>query len=213
MYPLVACSAWLNTRGDNKGFIFCKIMVSDSAVRIVYDEPWSINCLIEFMRGRPRSSGFRKWLCKKLTGYSFKRGGLQNLRFLGVMDSAAMKWFWMTGQTAYLTFTETFNDQAGQTVPEDNSSEELHAHSKAQRTLAEALESEELNDIEDWLDEGAEGSLRIASNFATSYTLSQSGLISFLPIPTNRMRIGKVIGIKNFTHRLLSFYKSFSSFP
>eukprot|EP00171_Calliarthron_tuberculosum_P022808 IDg22808t1 len=53
---------------------------------------------------------------------------------------------------AYLRYTEGFNDLGGCAVPDFNSLEAFNAHSRAQMTLDEILDKEDLDDVEDWLD-------------------------------------------------------------
>jgi len=74
------------------------------------------------------------------------------LRFLGIKDSYIMKWFGMTGEGAYLRYTEGCNDLEGNTVPDFNSIEALQAHAEAHSRLDEILNSEEENEAANWLD-------------------------------------------------------------
>lgn len=155
MDPLFALAAWVYARGNLDGFLFCNIVRSDSSSRMILEEPWPRKSFVSFMQERFRDIGFGSGVLNAHTGHSPKRGGVQLLRFLGCKDTFIMKWFGMTGQIAYLRYTEGFNDARGTAVPDFASSSDLQAHAIALKDLEQVLESEDMNEVSDWLSESA----------------------------------------------------------
>ena len=84
---------------------------------------------------------------------------MQLLRFLGVADASIMKWFGMTGEGAYLRYTELCNKMETLDVPGFASFDALLSHADARRTLDDFLDEEYLTDVAEWLSTSAsEGS-------------------------------------------------------
>ncbi len=62
-----------------------------------------------------------------------------------------MKWFGMTGQGAFVRYTEGCNDLGGITVPDFSSVDDLEAHARSRRDLDEILHNEDIHSAADWL--------------------------------------------------------------
>lgn len=137
-------------RGDAPGFFFCNIVLN-KAIRVVHHEAWPRISFVEFMQDRFEKIGQGRGFVKAHTGHSPKRGGVQLLRFLGVKDMHIMKWFGMTGQGAYLRYTEGYNDLEGITVPDFSSIDDLEAHARSRRELDQILDNEDSRRVADWL--------------------------------------------------------------
>lgn len=151
MDPLFAFTSWLLVRGNLDGYLFCDILGNVSAQRLILHEPWSRKSFVACMQGRFAEIGIGSGIARSHTGHSPKRGGVQILRFLGCKDLFIMNWFGMTGQTAYLRYTEGFNDAAGVPVPDFASSEAMLAHARARTSLEDSLQANEESQVRDWL--------------------------------------------------------------
>ena len=105
------------------------------------------------MRSRFRVGGGGSEYVRAFTGHSPKRDGVQLLRFLGCKDKLIMAWFGVTGPKAYLRYTELAEGLQGLTVPEFFSATGLHAHVQAQKALNKAMEDDNVDDVEFWLND------------------------------------------------------------
>eukprot|EP00171_Calliarthron_tuberculosum_P004541 IDg4541t1 len=92
--------------GGLAGYVFCSIKCCTKGVRVLHHDPWSRKDLLQFLSNLCKSLGVGSSRARQYTGHSAKRGGVKLLRFLGFTDAFVMRWFKMTGQQAYLRYTE-----------------------------------------------------------------------------------------------------------
>ena len=151
MDPIFAFSMWLHVRGNVEGYVFCQVVGEGSNAKIVHHTPYSRKTLLNFLQSRSMTLGYGVRRAKRFTGHSAKRGGVQLMRFLGCTDLYIMNWFKMSGQKAYIRYTEGFNDLSGLNVPAFHSTEALQSHARAASKIEEIMEEVHLSDVEDWL--------------------------------------------------------------
>lgn len=120
---------------------------------MILTEPWPRKSYVSFLKDRLTEIGIGSGVVNTHSGHSPKRGGVQLLRYLGCKDHFIMKWFGMTGQAAYLRYTEGFNNAAGTPVPDFASTDDLIAHARGREALNTILDSEEANEVADWMQE------------------------------------------------------------
>lgn len=148
MDPLFAFGAWLLVRGNFDGYLFCNI-AGKQAPRLILHEPWSRKSFVDFMQTRFSEIGIGSGIVRAHTGHSPKRGGIQLLRALGCKDLFITNWFGMTGQDAYVRYTEGFNDASGMPVPDFASTAAMLAHARTTKSLNDILRSEDANEVQD----------------------------------------------------------------
>lgn len=150
MDTFFALSFWALQRGDSPGLLFCNVL-QNNAIHIAHHEPWARKQFVSFMQERFEKIGLGSANARAHTGHSPKRGGVQLLRFLGVKDANIMSWFGMTGNNAYLRYTEGYNDLSGTTCPDFSGTAYLAAHAKSRKELDDILDAEDVQCISDWL--------------------------------------------------------------
>jgi hypothetical protein len=110
----VALGLWMAHRGSDDGFLFCNFV----GERLDYGRPWDAKKFIQYMRERLILAGEGEGNARYFTGHSIKRGSVQLYRTMGVTDNWIMRRINMTGEYAYLRYTEAFNDAAPTPIPE-----------------------------------------------------------------------------------------------
>ena len=151
MDPLFAVSAWVLMRGDCPGFLFCDIQ-GDTHLKFCHDVPWTRKKFQDWMRSRLQCIGIPSEDTEFLTGHSLKRGGVQLLRMLGLKDKSIMTWFGMTGEGAYLRYTEICNNTKILEPPDFASSTAQKEHSDARTSREKVIQEIHYTDVMDWLD-------------------------------------------------------------
>jgi hypothetical protein len=136
----MALGLWLAHRGSDDGFLFCNFVGG----RLDFGRSWDPKTFIDYMRQRLILAGEGSGNVRYFTGHSIKRGSVQLYRTLGVSDTWIMRRIHMTGEYAYLRYTEAFNDAAPIPVPEFSNLEAVIAWAGNSRlTLADGLDQEE----------------------------------------------------------------------
>lgn len=151
MNLLFAFISSLVVRGNHNGFLFCNIQGIILSQRLLFHEARSRKSFVNFVQGRFTEIGVGSSTVQAHTGHSLKRGGVQLLGFLGCKDLFIINWFGMTGQTAYLRYTEGYNDASGVRVPDFAFSEAMLAHARARYMVEDIMNLEEGNQVRDWL--------------------------------------------------------------
>jgi hypothetical protein len=111
MDPSTALGLWMAHRGSDDGFLFCNLL----GERLNYGRPWDSKKFRQYMRDRLILVGEGEGNARYFTGHSIKRGSAQLYRMMGVSDNLIMRRINMSGEYAYLRYTEAFNDTA--TIP------------------------------------------------------------------------------------------------
>lgn len=143
MEPNLSMFNWVEVRGPSPGYLYCDIEGEGVGQRVIPHRPLPVEKYKRHMAKRAIACGWSKHDAEKITGYSFKRFGVQLLRMLGLDDDLLMDGFHLTSLTAFLRYTELNNCGTGE-VPKFTSIKAFLSHARkleAEHAFAEMTDS------------------------------------------------------------------------